>query len=135
MAPLSCRQNLLNILKSGALLVAQNTPYYPTGNSQVERFSGIVWNTVRFALASAKLSVEQWESACQIYFIPFDHCFLLPEMQLHMADVQFSKTIQSRNIAGLLPGSVLLRKCTRSNKQDDVVEEVEHTFGIKMDVI
>ena len=42
---------------------SHSTPDRPTGKSQVERLNGILWKAIRRALASAKLPIEQWESA------------------------------------------------------------------------
>ena len=41
---------------------SHTTPYHPQGNSQCERYNGIVWRAVRSALKSRKLPVNKWES-------------------------------------------------------------------------
>jgi len=44
--------------------VASNhsTPYHPIGNSQVERYNGILWKAMRLALKSHNLPVDSWEA-------------------------------------------------------------------------
>ena len=74
---------LAGYFRNRGIASSHSTPYHPTGNSQVERFNGIVWKAVRLALASAKLPVEQWES---VLLDAFDHCFQLPQMQPRMID-------------------------------------------------
>jgi transposase InsO family protein len=40
---------------------SQTTPYNPTGNSQCERYNGIIWKTITLALETRKLPVTHWE--------------------------------------------------------------------------
>jgi len=54
---------LANYFRNRVIASSHSTPYHPTGNSQVERLNGILWKAIRRALASAKLPIEQWESA------------------------------------------------------------------------
>ena len=37
------------------------TPYNPRGNGQCERYNGIIWQTVKLALASKGLDTSHWE--------------------------------------------------------------------------
>ena len=36
--------------------------YHPTGNSQMERYNGVIWRSVRLALKSQNLPIERWKS-------------------------------------------------------------------------
>ena len=35
--------------------------YHPTGNSQVKRYIGVIWRTIRLALKSRGLDIAKWE--------------------------------------------------------------------------
>ena len=50
-----------NYLTSRGVATSHSTPYHPIGNGQVERYNGIVWKSIRLALASVQLPVQQWE--------------------------------------------------------------------------
>ena len=52
---------LINYLTTRGIATSHCTPYHPIGNGQVERYNGIVWKSVRLALASANLPIEHWE--------------------------------------------------------------------------
>jgi len=125
-------EELINYLRSRGIASSHSTPYHPTGNSQVERYNGIVWKSVRLALASVKLPVEQWERVLPdaLHSIrsllstatnttPHDRFFNFPR-----------KSSQGVSLPSWLsPGPVLLRKFVRSSKHDDLVEEVELTHA------
>ena len=42
--------------------MSTTTPYHPMGNSQVERYNGIVWNTVKSFTTNNKIDIKHWES-------------------------------------------------------------------------
>ena len=125
-------EELINYLRSRGIASSHSTPYHPTGNSQVERYNGIVWKSVRLALASVKLPVEQWERVLPdaLHSIrsllstatnttPHDRFFNYPR-----------KSSQGVSLPSWLsPGPVLLRKFVHSSKHDDLVEEVELTHA------
>ena len=125
-------EELINYLRSRGIASSRSTPYHPTGNSQVERYNGIVWKSVRLALTSVKLPVEQWERVLPdaLHSIrsllstatnttPHDRFFNFPR-----------KSSQGVSLPSWLsPGPVLLRKFVRSSKHDDLVEEVELTHA------
>ena len=123
---------LTNYLTTRGIATSCSTPYHPIGNGQVERYNGIFWKSVRLALASAQLPVEQWEKVLPdvLHSIrsllstatnttPHERFFNFPR-----------KSSQGTSIPSWLsPGPVLLRKFVRSNKNDDLVEEVELTHA------
>ena len=47
------------LLRKG-IASSHSTPYHPQGNSQCERYNGIIWKAVRCALKTRGLPVEKW---------------------------------------------------------------------------
>ena len=41
---------------------SHSTPYHPQGNSQCERYNGIIWGAIKCALKSRALEINKWES-------------------------------------------------------------------------
>ena len=50
-----------NYLTQQRVVTCKTTPYHHTGNSQVERYNGIIWKTLCLTLKSANLLDSQWE--------------------------------------------------------------------------
>ena len=40
---------------------SRTTPYNPQGNGQVERYNGIIWKAIMFAIKTKRLDNSQWE--------------------------------------------------------------------------
>ena len=56
------KRHLTNI----GIATNKNSPYHPIGNGQVERYNGIIWKSIRLALATQKIPVEQWGTVLQL---------------------------------------------------------------------
>ena len=107
---------------------SRSTPYHPTGNSQCERFVGIVWKTICLALESKDMPIRNWE-----HVLP-DALHSLRSLLCtstnatpHERMFNFSrKTSTGMSMPSWLvsPGRVLLKKHVR-NKDDPFVQEVE----------
>ena len=90
--------------------------YNPRGNSQCERFNGIIWNTIKLALRTNGLEIANWE-------------MIIPEV-LHSLRSGFLK-FPRRSMFGTNapiwmtePGPLYVRKHIR-DKYDPVVEEMD----------
>ena len=55
-------QELKSYLTSKGIATSTSTRYHPTGNSQVERYNGLIWKNVRLALMSHNMDVKYWET-------------------------------------------------------------------------
>ena len=123
-------EELISFLRSKGIASSRSTPYHPIGNSQVERYNGIVWKSVRLALASVKLPIEQWERVLPDALHSIRSLLsTATNTTPHDRFFNFSrKSSQGVSLPSWLsPGPVLLRKFVRSSKTDDLVEEVELT--------
>ena len=123
---------LTHYLTTRGIATSHSTPYHPIGNGQVERYNGIVWKSVRLALASAKLPVEHWEKVLPDVLHSIRSLLsTATNTTPHERFFNFSrKSSQGTSLPSWLsPGPVLLRKFVRHNKHDDLVEEVELTHA------
>lgn len=108
---------------------SRTCPYNPRGNSQCERYNGIIWNTISLALEDQGLPIERWEEK-------------LPEALHAIRSLLCTATnatpherffaFERRSVSGntlpawmLKPGEVLLRRFGRKSKYDPAVEVVE----------
>ena len=116
------------LLKRG-IASSKSSPYHPTGNSQVERYIGVIWKAIRLALKTYNLGVSSWEA-------------VLPDALQSLRSLLNTKTnstphelffnFDRRSPSGkslpawlATPGPILLRKFVKTHKNDDLVEEVQ----------
>ena len=116
-------------LLSQGVSSSRTCPYNPRGNSQCERYNGVIWNTISLALEDQGLPIERWEEK-------------LPEALHAIRSLLCTSTnvtpherflaFERHSVSGTtLPswmlerGDVLLRKFGRSSKYDPAVEVVE----------
>ena len=121
---------LCNYLTNRGIATSHSTPYHPIGNGQVERYNGIIWKSIRLSLATSNLPVEQWEKVLpQVLHSVRSLLSTATNVTPHERFFNFQrKSNQAITLPSWLsPGPVLLRKFVRSNKNDDLVDEVELT--------
>ena len=120
---------LITFLHSRGIATSKTSSYNPRGNSQCERFNGIIWTGVKLALKSRGLNISQWE-------------LVLPDVLHSIRSLLSTATnvtpherlfnYQRRSSSGISvpswlssPGSVLLRRRVRASKYEPLVDEVE----------
>jgi len=101
------------------------------GNSQVERYNGIVWKAIRLGLKSHNLPVSSWENML-LDGLHSIRSLLCPATNStpHERFFAFMRRLPNgKSLPAWLssPGPVFLRSFVRSNKNYDMVEEVELT--------
>jgi len=122
---------LKDYLSERGIATSKTTPYHPIGNGQVERYNGIIWNSVRLALRSRGLPSQQWEAvlpdalhsirsllSTAINTTPHERFFKFQRCSSYGASLPSWLTT---------PGPVLLRRYVRTSKNDPLVDEVELT--------
>lgn len=118
-----------NYLLQRGIAQSRTSIYNPEGNGQCERYNGIIWKSVQFALRSKKLPIGQWEEA-------------LPEALHSIRSLLSTATNQTphermfpfnrKSPTGCtLPtwlsnsGPVLYKRQVRTSKYDPLVDEVQ----------
>ena len=102
--------------------------YNPRGNSQCERFNGVIWNTVKLALRTNGLEIADWEMVIPEVFyslhsllctatneVPHDRFLKFPRRSMFSTNTPIWMTE---------PGPVYVRKHVR-DKYDPVVEKMD----------
>ena len=122
---------LKQFLTGLGIATSHSSIYHPTGNSQVERYIGVIWRTIRLALKSRGLDIAKWE-------------LVLPEVLHSQRSLLCTSTnatphelffnFYRKSCCGFTlpswlaePGPVLLRNFVRTHKNDDLVRKVELT--------
>lgn len=110
---------------------SHSTVYHPTGNSQVERYNGVIWRAIRLALKSRNLPINQWERVLP-YVLHSLRSLLCTSTNATPHELFFSfhrKSSYGVSLPAWLTksGPVLLRKFVRDGKNDDLVRLVELT--------
>ena len=121
-------QELQKFLTGLGIATSRSTPYHPTGNSQCERYVGIVWKTILLALESKRLPVTQWENVV-VEALHSIRSLLCTSTNCTPHERVFN--YPRRTATGLAlpewlmrPGTVLYRSHRRL-KSDPLVEEVQ----------
>ena len=107
---------------------SRSTPYHPTGNSQVERYNGIIWKAVRLALRSRGLHDRDWERALPDALHSIRS---LLSTATNMTPHERFFGFERRSAYGtslpswMSPGPVLVKRFVRPNSSTPLVERVE----------
>ena len=116
------------LLKRG-IASSKSSPYHSTGNSQVERYIGVIWKAIRLALKTYNLEISSWEAVLPDTLQSLR--FLLnttTNSTPHELFFNFDRRSPSgKSLPAWLatPGPILLRKFVKTHKNDDLVEEVQ----------
>lgn len=127
-------QEVKVFLQKLGIASSRTTPYNPKGNSQCERYNGIVWNTVSLALESRGFPASSWPQVLPDALNAI-RSLLCTATNATPHERMFS--FQRRSVSGcslpswlLQPGEVLLKRFGRHSKYEpgvDVVELLEAT--------
>lgn len=122
-------QELRQFLFNHGIATSRTTAYNPTGNGQVERYNGIIWNTILLALKTKNLPTQEWEVVLSdsLHSIrsllctstnatPHEKFFSFPRKSSN------GKTIPEWLVN---PGTVLLKRNVKGSKYESRVDEVE----------
>ena len=108
---------------------SKSTPYHPTGNSQVERYNGIIWKTITLLLKTKNLSQNAWEVALN-QALHSIRSLLSTATNTTPHEKFFSFERRSGEGTALptwltTPGTVYLRRFVRTSKNDPLVDMVK----------
>ena len=121
--------SIKEFLLKGGIASSKSSPYHPTGNSQAERYIGIVRKSIRLSLKSNNLPLSCWETVLPNALHSIRSLLnTTTNTTPHELFFNFNRRSRSgRSLPAWLfsPGPVMLRKFLRNHKNDDLVEEVQ----------
>ena len=116
------------LLRKG-IASSHSTPYHPQGNSQCERYNGIIWKAVRCALKTRGLPVEKWVMVLPVALDAIRSLLSTATGETpHFRFFGFNRRSHYGNTLPewlSKPGTVFLRKFVRTSKSDDLVRKVD----------
>lgn len=115
-------------LTSVGVATSRTTPYNAPGNGQVERYNGIVWNTIELALQSRNLEITHWEEVLNdaLHSIRSLLCTATNETPHGRFFKHPRRSGRGSSIPTWLmtPGPVLIKRQIRNNKYEPKVDLV-----------
>ena len=107
---------------------SMSTPYHPLGNSQVERYNGVIWKAVRCGLRSENMEIKHWEKMLPKALHSVRSLLCTSSNQTpHERFFNFKrKSTLGTSLPSWLtsPGPVLLRNFVPNGKNDELVKKV-----------
>ena len=108
---------------------SKTTPYNPTGNSQCERYNGIVWKAITLTLHSRDLPNSSWEEVLPDALHSI-RSLLCTASNATPHERLFASPRRSTNCSALptwltSPGKVLYKRQVRHSKYEPLVDEVD----------
>ena len=108
---------------------SNSSRYNPRGNGQVERYNAVIWKGIELALASKKLAPCHWEQVLPqvLHSIRTLLCTSTNQTPHERLFSYVRRSATGNSLPSWLIGAskVLLKKHVRSNKYDDLCEEVD----------
>ena len=128
-APSFSLGNIKEFLLKRGVASSKSSPYHPTGNSQAERYIGIVWKSICLSLKSNNLPLSCWETVLPNAIHSIRSLLnTTTNATPHELFFNFHRSSRcGRSLPAWLsnPGPVMLRKFLRNHKNNDLVKEVQ----------
>jgi len=125
---LICKELRQSLLKLG-IAYSNSAIYNPKGNGQVERYNGIVWQSIQLALKTKNIQTSQWEEVIPavLHSVRSLVCTSTNETPHERLFSYQRRSVTGHSLPTWLleKGTVLLRKHIRKSKYDPLCEEVE----------
>ena len=118
-----------DFLSDLGIAMSHSTPYHPTGNSQVERYNGIIWKAINLNLKSKDLHISAWETVVP-QALHSIRSLLCTATNVTPHERFFNFERRSGVGASLptwltTPGPVYLRRFVRGSKNEPLVDKVD----------
>jgi len=121
--------DLISYLHHRGIGCSKTSIYNPRGNGQCERYTRIIWSSVKLALKSRKVHISQWELVLPdvLHSIRSLLCTTTNEALHERLSKQKRRLSFGVSVPTWLspPGRVYLRRRATPSKYDPVVEEVD----------
>ncbi|XP_014770876.1 uncharacterized protein LOC106869587 [Octopus bimaculoides] len=114
---------------SKGIATSRTMPYNPTGNSQVERYNGIIWKSVLLSLKTRALPVSLWGTVLP-HALHSIRSLLCTSTNATPHERLFNYQRRSASATSmptwlLNPGPVLVQRNNRTNKYDPIMDQVD----------